>query len=224
MKRLESMTDWLSVGTDIKINELRDYLNTFNKQLEPMADDYGKKIESQAREIEDERERNEFYEWSSDEYWKYKETFPRILLNSFHVTAYTLLESEILSLASLIGRKQKQLFDVSDLGSRDYLKTASFYIAKLTGVKSQSFKSWNSIDDGRQLRNIIAHSNGVIRSKHDFDLAKKYEFIDETTVDFPSIRPTQRLSITYEYCQTFLVTLKEFFTELYSAMKVGDFL
>ena len=64
----------------------------------------------------------------------------------------------------------------------------------------------------------------MITSQHDFDLAKKYEFIDRAIVDFPSVRPMERLSITYEYCQRFLVTVKEFFNELYSGMKAGDFL
>ena len=61
---LEMFSDWLSAITDIKINELRDYLNTLNKQLAFMAEDYEKKIEAQAKQIEDERERDDFYEWS----------------------------------------------------------------------------------------------------------------------------------------------------------------
>lgn len=218
---LKTRADFLSVGTDIRINELRDYLDTLKKQLEIIAKDYEERIEEQARKIKDERERDEFYEFSGERHWDYTKTFPRILLNSFHVTAYTLLESEIFSLASLIGRKQKQIFDVSDFGGRDYLRTASLYILKITGVNAQDFKSWNSIDDGRHMRNIVVHSNGVPSTQHDFDLAKKYGFIDESTIEFPSARSIVRLSITYEYCHSFLVTMREFFTEFYS--KAGKF-
>jgi len=216
MRVLKTRSDWLAVGTDARIDELKDYLDTLKGQLEHIAKEYEKSIKAQASKIIDERERDEFYEWSGEQHWNYTKTFPRILLNSFHVTSYTLLESEILSLASLIGRKQKQLFDVSDFGGRDYLRTASFYIAKLTGVKAQDFKSWNLIDDGRNIRNIIVHSNGMLTTQHDFDLAKKYGFIDKSTIELPSGRSIVRLSITYEYCQSYLVTIKEFFTELYS--------
>lgn len=218
---LKTRADFLSVGTDIRIDELRDYLDTLKKQLEIIAKDYEERIEEQAKKIKSDRERDEFYEFSGERHWDYTKTFPRILLNSFHVTAYTLLESEIFSLASLIGRKQKQIFDVSDFGGRDYLRTASFYISKITGVNAQDFKSWNSIDDGRHMRNIVVHSNGVPSTQHDFDLAKRYGFIDESTIEFPSTRSIVRLSITYEYCQSFLVTMREFFTEFYS--KAGKF-
>jgi len=221
---LKTRTDFLSFGTELRIDELKNYLETLKQQLEIIARDYEKNVEEEARKIEDEHARDEFYEWSGERHWNYTKTFPRILLNSFHVMAYTLLESEIYSLAILVGKKQNQIFDVSDLGGREYLRNASYYINKLTQVKAQDFRSWNSIDDGRQIRNIIVHSNGLITSQHDFDLAKKYGFIDKSTIDFPSVRPTERLSITYEYCQSFLVTLKEFFSELYSGMKAGDFL
>lgn len=118
--RLETATDWFSIGTDIKIDELRHYLDTLKKELESMADDFDKKVEAEAKKIEDDRERDEFYDWNSEEYWNYKETFPRILFNSFHVSSYTLLESEIYSIARRLGKRQKQLFDVTEFGSKDY--------------------------------------------------------------------------------------------------------
>lgn len=221
---LETVSDWLSVSTDIKINELRDYLSTLNKQLAFMAEDYDKKIEAQAKQIEDERERDDFYEWSGEEYWNYKETFPRILFNTFHVAAYILLESEIYSIVRRLGKKQKQLFDVSDLGGRDYLKKASFYINKLTGIKAQDFASWPRVEDGRTLRNNIVHSNGILTKTHDIDVAKQYNLLKESTIEWTSGRSIKHLSITYDYNKSFIATLKEFFNELYKGMKTGDYL
>lgn len=212
---------FLSAGTHFRINELRHYLDTLKKQLEIIVKDYKKHTDEQAKKIKGPRGRDEFYEFSVELHWDYTVTFPRILLNSFHVAAYTLFESEIFSLASRIGRKQKQLFDVSDFPGRDYLKIASFYILKVTGVKAQEFQAWNPIDDGRHIRNIIVHSNGVPSTQHDFDLAKRYGFIDESTMELSSGRVILRLSITYEYCQSFLQTMEEFFTELYS--KAGKY-
>jgi len=224
MKRLETRIDWLSIGTDIKINELRDYLDTLNKQLGFMVTDYEAKTESLANRIEDERERDEFYEFSASEYWNYKETFPLILLNSFHVSVYTLLESEIYSVARRIGKKQQQLFDVSELGGSDYLKSASKYINKLTGTNIQDFTSWPQIQDGRTLRNNIVHSNGILTKPHDIDVAKHYKLMNETNIEISSGRSIKRLSITYDYSKSFVKTLKYFFSELYEGMKVGDYL
>lgn len=224
VRTLKTRSDFLSVGTDIKINELKEYLETVKKQLEIVGKDYDKHIEEQAQKINGPRMRDEFYEFSSDRHFNYTETFPRILLNSFHVMAYTLLESEICSVANLVGKKQNQLINISDLPGRDYLRNASNYIKKLTQVKAQDFNSWNAVDDGRHIRNVIVHSNGKITNQHDLDLAKNYNFIDNSTLEFPSLRPTQRLTITYEYCQQFIQSLKSFFSELYSEMDTGDFL
>jgi hypothetical protein len=207
---------FLLAHTRFSINELRRYLHTLKKQLEIIAKDYKQYADQESEKIRDAREKDEFYEFSVERHWDYTIAFPRILLNSFHVTAYTFFESEVFSLASRIGRKQKQLFDVSDFPGRDYLKIASFYILKLTGVKAQEFQAWNPIDDGRHIRNIIVHSNGIPSTQHDFDLARRYGFIDESTLEFSSGRAILRLSITYEYCQSFLQTMEEFFTELYS--------
>ena len=38
IRKLETMSDWLSVSTDMKINELMHYLNTLKSQLENMAE------------------------------------------------------------------------------------------------------------------------------------------------------------------------------------------
>ena len=216
------MTDWLSVGTDIKIEELRHYLDTLKKELESMADDFDKKVEAEAKQIEDDRERDEFYEWKSDEYWDYKETFPRIFLNSFHASTYALLESEIYSIARRLGKKQ--LFDVSDLGGKDYLKIASFYINKITGVNPQRFASWQRIEDGRTLRNNIVHSNGILTKTHEIDVARQHNLVKETNIDVTSGRSILHLSITYDFCKSFVSTLADFFHELYREMKNGDYL
>lgn len=221
---LETMSDWLSVGTDIKIDELRDYLNTLKIQLENMVSDYEKRIEAEAKTIQDEQERQDFYEWSGEEYWRYKENFPRILLNSFHVTAYTLLESEIYSVASRVGKKQNQVFDVSEIRGKDYLQSTCYYIEKLTAVDAKTFGSWSELTEGQRLRNIIVHSNGKLMANKDIELAKKYKVCSESSIELPSGRSIKELSITYDYCKAFLDTLRAFFTELYKRMKAGSFL
>lgn len=218
------MSDWLSVGTDIKINQLRDYLNTLKTQLDYMADNYNKEVEAEAQQIADEKERQDFYEWSGEEYWNYKETFPRILLNAFHITAYTLLESEIYSLARRVGKKLNREFDASSKKGRNYLKHACDFINELTNIDANNFTSWTKLDDGRILRNCIVHSNGKLTKNNEIDVAKRYGLIDESTIGFPSVRSTTQLSITYDYSKSFIVTLKEFFAELYKEMKSGDFL
>ena len=229
IRKLETTSDWLSVGTDTKINELMHYLNTLKSQLENMAEDYTKRIEVELKKIEKEEEKEGFYEWSEEDYYRYKETFPRIFLNSFHVTAYSFLETEIELIAKRVGKKQKQVFDVSEIRGSGNLESAIFYIKKLTGVnaKDKTFASWTGLKEGQRLRNIIVHSNGELTENKDIQLAKKHKvLLMELRIELPSVRAThiKELSITYEYCVSFLDTTKAFFAELYKQMKVGDFL
>jgi len=222
VRKLETRTDWLHVSTERKIRELRNYLNTLIKQLDDMSDDYQKRVDDDAQNIEDEEERDSYYELRQEEYWDYKETFPRILLNSFHVTSVTLLESEVITIASRIGKKQSQLFDVSEIKGNDYIQSACYYIKKLTQIDAKSFKAWNNIMDGRRLRNIITHSNGRLENDKDIELAKRCKVFDDSMLEILSIRPTQQISIAREYSKSFLTTIMEFFNELYSGIKAGN--
>ncbi len=208
---IETKTDWLHVRTEGKIKELRNYLNTLIKQLEDISNGYEKEVETNAQNIEDEEERERYYEWSREEYWDYKETFPRILLNSFHVTSISLLESELFSVAGRIGKKQNQIFDVSEIKGRDYIHSACKYIKKLTQLDCTTFQTWNQIIEGRRLRNIITHSNARIETADDIALAKKYKVLDDSMLEILSVRPIQQISVTYEYSKSFLTILVKFF-------------
>ncbi|MCK4830566.1 hypothetical protein KA005_83405 [bacterium] len=224
IRKLETMSGWISVGTKFKIEELKHYINTLKKQLDNMMDEYETRMKAIADAIEDEKERDDFNEWYIDDYWRYKETIPRILLNSFHVTAYSLLESEIRSLASRVGKNEKQIFDVSDIRGGDYLESASYYIEKLTGTNAKNFSSWMRLKEGQRLRNIIIHSNGRITEKKDIDLVKKYNILCTSNIEVRSGRRIKEISITYEYCRAFLDILWAFFDEIYKEMKAGSFL
>lgn len=224
MKRLQTMSDWLSVSTDINIGELRDYLNTLNSYILPLADDFQKKIESEANTIQDEDERQEFYEFHSDVYWKYKETFPRILFNTFHVAAYTLLESEFNSVATRIGVKQNQVFDVSDIKGNDYLQSASIYIKKTANIDSKTFPAWTDLQEARRLRNIIVHSNGRLRSDADIQIATKHNVLSRSGISIKDLAPHSEITITFDYAKTFLAAMRVFFKNLYKETKAGHVL
>jgi len=51
---LKTHADFHSVGTDIRISELKDYLDLLIKQLEIIAKDYNIRIQEQAKRIKDE--------------------------------------------------------------------------------------------------------------------------------------------------------------------------
>jgi len=214
---LNTKSDWLSFRTDIEIHSLSFYLGKIHTQLGEMAKDFIKKVEDEAKEIEDDEEREQYYEWQQDEYWYYEAIFPQIFLNSFHTNAYSLLETEINHIATRIGEKKKQKFTVSDVRTGDYLDSAVYYIQKLTGIDAKKINRhcWNDLKDAQRLRNIIVHSNGSINKTSDISLAKKLNVYNESK---------KEVVITYVYCQNFLKNLKTFFTGIYKETKTGNHL
>lgn len=211
----EHVHKWL---IHMKIMEMRYYLNDLTKSLNNIEKEFNQRTEEQARKIVDERERDEFYEFSGDDYWRYKETFPRIFLNSFHVSSYSLLESETLNIARNIGKKQNQVFDVFDIKGGDYLNSSSLYIEKLTGIKANQFGTWNSLKEAQRLRNIIVHLNGRLNEPNDIKLARKLSVFNDNSLDYPVV------FISIDYSKLFLDSISTFLTKLLSQAEKGKYL
>jgi hypothetical protein len=197
---------------------MRYYLDDLIKSLNNMEREFHKRTQEQARKIKDEQERNEFYEFSSDEYWRYKETFPRIFLNSFYVSSYSLLESETLTTARNIGKKQKQVFDVFDIKGGDYLNSASLYIERLTGIKANQFSIRDKLKDAQRLRNIILHLNGRLSEPSDIEFAKRLNVFNDDFIDYPVV------SVSVDYSRSFLDSISALLTELLSQVEKGTYL
>ena len=107
-RKINTKADWLRFHTEDKINDLRNYLNILVKNLEEASEELSNRFDTEIEQIDDEQDRAQYEDWAQEEYWDYKETYPRILLNSFHVSTITLLESELFSIASKIGKNQNQ--------------------------------------------------------------------------------------------------------------------
>jgi hypothetical protein len=208
-------SDWHKSMLDLQISEMDSYLKQLNPKLQEMTDEFQRNVETEAEKITDDHEKEEYYEWKSEEYWRYKETFPRIFLNSFHVAAYSLLESEIFATANKIGKKQKQVFSASDIKGGDYLVSAVYYIEKLTGIDTKTFNAWCIIKEGQRLRNIIVHMNSKVIEDKDIELSNKYGVFNKTN---------NEILLTDSYCNTFLGAIKSLFDELYSQIKAGGFI
>ena len=74
MRRIETESDRLCLVLEIKVDELRHYLDAVKLQLEEMADNYEKGIEVTAQQFSDKQERQRFYEFSNEESWTYRNT------------------------------------------------------------------------------------------------------------------------------------------------------
>ena len=207
---------WLQeYWTHVQIESLSYYLDKLHTQLEDMAEQFKEWMKSEAQKLPDGEEKEEFLQSQAIDSWYHEEVFPRLFLNSFYLTAYSLLETEICSIANQIGKKQEQKFDLSEIRGGKHLGPAIYYIKKLTSIDAKQFSCWNGLKDGQELRNIIAHSNGKVTERKDIDLAKRCRVYDTSR---------KEVRITHDYCESFIKLLKTFFGEIYKQMEAGNFL
>jgi len=204
--------------TDIEIDSLLFYLNRLYAQLGDMTEDFKESVESEAQKIVDNEEKDQFLDWYQDEYWQYAEVFPRLFLNSFHVAVYSLLETETCGIATQIGKKQNQKFDVSEIRGGGYFESAIYYIKKLTNIDAKNdkqFSCWPDLKDGQGLRNIIVHYNGKVTKESHARLARKCGVYDASR---------KEVTLTHDYCKRFVKSLRTFFSEMYKKMNAGNVL
>lgn len=210
--KIESDSDGLKSATTLEINSMSMYLYEINDKLESLEEEFIEQLDDEVETIKDEREKQYYRNWLE---WHYKEVFPRIFFNSFHIASYSLLESWLRVWADRIGDKQQQMFKVSEIRGADYLESARIYLRKLTGIDIGSFSSWSGLRHGQRLRNIIVHSNGSVYKESEISLARQHNVYNA---------PNKEIVMTYDYCKSFLNTLRAFFIELYNQVKAGDFL
>jgi len=206
---------WPELLTNMQIEGLSYYLDELYTELGNMVEGFKKLAESEAQKLLDDKEKEKFFEEHQIAFWYHEKIFPRLFLNSFHLAAYSVFETEIYNIARQIGKKKKQQFDVSEIRGSNYLESASYYIKKLTGIDTKQFSCWPGLTDGQKLRNIIAHSNGKVTEAKDISLARRCKVYDASKKD---------VKITYDYCESFIKLLKTFFSEMYKQIEVGRFL
>ncbi|MFC1927362.1 hypothetical protein ACFLW7_02140 [Chloroflexota bacterium] len=217
MKKLAKGSSWWTISsfTDYEIYTLSYYLDSLHSQLETKAQALATSLYSQIKSIKNGKEAAESIQRQELECRYHIEVFPRLFLNSFHIAAYSLLETEVFEIARRIGKKQRQPFDVSEIKGSSYLESAIYYIEKLTGINAKRFDCWNGLAEGQRVRNVIVHSRGKPTKESDIQLARRHGVYDERG---------KRVTITYEYCRVFIGFLKSFFGEMYKQIEAGGFL
>ena len=91
----------------------------------------------------------------------HKVRLPRIIYNPFLVSLYTVYESAVTQIASLIQKKKGQICSLDGVRSGDFLDRAKkYYQNVLTFELCKNNQSWERLKILAELRHTIAHANG----------------------------------------------------------------
>jgi len=213
MGMLLSIQDFDYFMAYLRLDELRKYLGVTDKYLQKAKGDFELWADEEVKKLPP-QQRQEFYEFYSDEYWRHEEKFPRILRNSFLVSALSLLEYEINVVCRRLKKDQRVEVSLSDLKG-DTLEQAKLFF-KFAGLNLRyDSPTWQEINNYYLVRNCIVHNGGLIKAFKQEQKLRNYithkNIISQDTIE-------EELALTGQFCEEIIETMQAFIEELYKAL------
>lgn len=198
----------------LDLDELEEYLKITEEYLQKAKTDFETWFDEKTKGFTP-KERDEFYELYGADYWQYAETFPRILRNSFLISACSLLEYKMAIICEWL-KKDKQIpISWSDLrgDTPDQFKN----YCKLARLEFPfNDRLWQEINNYRRIRNCIVHNRGLIKEFQDKD---KKGFISYLTKKGIISQDTndQEIALTEQFCREVVKTIEVFLNKVIEA-------
>ena len=199
--------------TTIYLAELQDYSLLIEQLLEGELIDFNNRIKKLGKSLGPE-EKDELYEFYSEDYFKIADFFPNIMRSSLFVTCYTLIEHRLLYLCNQYRKK-----DGNNIPIQKYTRGNGIikkYQKYLKNVLNISFpdqtNEWKEIlNIYKKLRNTIVHNNGYFAKNK---IPKEVvEFVKDNP-NILSISTSNRIEFNNGFIEKFLKVIKTFFYDL----------
>lgn len=146
-----------------EIQRFDRFLSLLEPQIAKSRQEWQKEISQQARRIKDQQERDEFLDFSSEEYWEFEE-YERILRNSFLVTVHAFLEVKLGWFCSTMEKRRRLPISWRDIRGEDVLDRARLYLERLGALRFPvDTREWQNIRRYEKLRHYIVHRGGRLR-------------------------------------------------------------
>jgi hypothetical protein len=94
---------------------------------------------------------------------RFKVQFCRLLRFSILMSLYTLVESNLSAITGEMKTRKKLPLDMMDLQAKNLVKRFEKFWTKVAGLNWWDDCRWDQLKDIAEVRNCIAHRNGVIR-------------------------------------------------------------
>lgn len=205
----------LAIGALYRLGELKEYLEITEKYLQKAKSDFEAWVNGQASKISAE-ERNDFNEFYIDQYWRYSERFPRILRNSFLISAHSLLEHEMAQICKRLKMERQIPLSWSDLKGDVFERFKRYCkLANLPLLYNDS--TWQEINNYYMVRNCIVHQNGLVKN-----LQKDRDFVNYVTqkgiISDDAIE--QEIALTEQFCREVIKTMEAFLYNVFNAYEL----
>lgn len=162
-------------------------------------------------------EKDQFYAWYSEDHWKVRDSFPRILRNSLFTAVYSELEDMLKLICHTLAREKGCIVSVYEWrgGVLDKIESC---LKKDLGIRwSPTPSLWNKIVKIRSIRNTIVHKGGWLHStqKGDQELLK-YISEEIRSITLIGNAGSYKIQLTDFFIPETLDTFNQLFDELYT--------
>lgn len=158
------------------IEQFRSHVDGVEKYLEKDVKDLLAYHEQKTEGLSAE-EKDEYYEFYSDEYWQLNEIFPNIQRKSELIGIYTIVEHYLNLLCSIYEQDGISKVKLKDLKGQGIIDRARKYLVKVVEIDFPSqADSWSEIRRIQNIRNLFVHNDGVLKG-NDSDKSSIKEYI-----------------------------------------------
>ena len=181
-----------------KFGVYRNLLDTVERQLDKDLVELEQKAGQVASQPDNDPDRYEYLDYLGEQYIE-TESIKGIFLHAFFASSFALFEQELVQVCERARRKANSPLSVKDLGGRDYMKNAKYYLKKLGMVFPAGTFAWKQATNHRTIRNKIMHEgSGVGKKDAIIPFVKENGILDETS----SINGGKQfqLNLTRDFC------------------------
>jgi len=198
-------------GVRDDIDQFRLHINGVESYLEKEVKDLVNYHEERTKDLTQE-EKDEYYDFYSDDYWQLSEVFPNIQRKSELIGIYTLLEHHLNSLCSIYEGHSNSQVKLSDLRANGIIETAKKYLVKVIGINfPSSGATWQEIKKVQRIRNLFVHNDGQLKGNEGDKLPIK-QYISSSP--FLELDQYERIIIKKGFSDHCLGLFRTFFDEL----------
>lgn len=191
------------------LRDLSDYLNTLEEGLGKVDEEKSRRFDLHSGNVDDESNTS----WELEEHsLRFGIKFPNMLRYSFIVLLFILFEQRTRSLCKEVrDRKNSLILKLNDLNG-GFVERVTLFLTKVVSLLPEDSVHWKELEILQKVRDCIVHTNGFLPDSRDRDFLAKFVTSKIGISCFDDY-----LTLEYEFCETMLKSVKNFFDTVYNA-------
>lgn len=160
------LATWLDRMYEVEFQQLELHRRFVDEHFEVTRSRLNAEFDKTYAEL-DEYQQGEYAEFMVDDMQMLSETFPMVQWQAQFLVVYATFEATLNSLCNVVKRRLKSSLSYKDMNGAGY-ERAKTYLSKVGGVENVfSSDMWERARQLGKMRNLIAHSQGIVDEGHD---------------------------------------------------------